>query len=185
MESMDLTPVAQQEHPKFGKVWMSVIPDELTDYYDRNEMTRMDKNFDDFDGPEEPPKNPKYDPDYMLNLSTVMMIKVMKDTLGFSGDSSEGFLIPIDEFIARASQWLRQNFNKPSAEIPTQEIPRKNEVGFAFDTELGTERIQTNKRGPRMVMGGRREGYFNDVIFKMVKLAKEGKQMGATHISVM
>ncbi len=33
-----------------------------------------------------------------------------------------------------------------------------------------------------MTSGGKREGYFNDVIMRMNKIARDGKRMGATHV---
>lgn len=181
MESMDFSPIAKKHHPKFGEIWSSVIPDEKTSYIDYDEMKRQGKTWMDYDDLDGPPKNPNYDPNYELNLSNVMMTKIMNDVLGFSGDSSDGFHIPIDEFLARATAWLRQNLDKPSEEIPTEF--HKREVGFAFDADLGVDRIQP--KGPRMISGGRPEGYVNDVIMKMVKLAREGKKLGATHVSAI
>ena len=67
-----------------------------------------------------------------------------------------------DEFIARATQWLQKNIGKPSQ---------------AQDAEVDD---QPNKI--TTISGGKREGYFNDVIMRMNKIARDGKRMGATHV---
>ena len=90
------------------------------------------------------------------------MVHILSDVLGFQGDSGDGFLIPINEFIARATQWLQQSVGRRSAEVPTN---------------------ITKDDGPTMVDMGRREGYDNEAIIQAVKIAREGKQLGATHMS--
>ena len=134
-------------------------------YYDVEEMQRQGKTMMDYHhADEEPPKNPNFREDLELNLSNSNMVHIMSDVLGFSGDSSEGYLIPINEFIARATYWLRQSIDKPSAEVPIE--------------------ITKGEGGPTMVDMGRREGYANETVMRAVKIAREGKQAGATHIAV-
>ena len=97
--------------------------------------------------------NPNYDPDHDLNLSNANAYEVF-DVLGY--DVYDGS-VPIDEFIARATQWLQKNIGKPSQEQPA--------------TQDGN-----------IISGGKREGYYNDVIMRMNKIARDGKRMGATHV---
>lgn len=165
MESMDLAPVTKKKHKKFPQgVWSSAFPNDWTQYYDIDEVQRQGKTFMDYEYPDEPPKNPNFREDLELNLSNANMVHIMSDVLGFPGDSREGFLIPINEFIARATQWLQRSVGKLSSEVPTE--------------------ITKGEGGPTMIDVGRREGYENQNILQAVKIAREGKQMGATHISV-
>ena len=108
----------------------------------------------------EPPDNPDYDPELDLNLANANMRQVF-DELGY-GDDVEGMNIPIDEFIGRSTQWLRKAINKRSPEEPTT--------------------VDKSGGGATMISGGKREGYFNEVIMLMNKIARTGKQRGATHV---
>jgi len=51
------------------------------------------------------------------------------------------------------------------------------------DPETGLSSISGGHVGPRMISGGRREGYDENNIMRMVKIANLGKEMGATHVS--
>ena len=102
--------------------------------------------------------NPNYDPEHDLNLSNANAYEVF-DVLGY--DVYDGS-VPIDEFIARATQWLQKNIGKPSQ---AQEPETEKTPG-----------------GMTMTSGGKREGYYNDVIMRMNKIARDGKRMGATHV---
>ena len=108
----------------------------------------------------EPPENPKYKPDLDLNLANSNMRQVYGE-LGYS-DDVEGMNIPVDEFIGRSTQWLKKAIGKPSAEEPTT--------------------VDKSGGGATMISGGKREGYFNDVIMRMNKIARLGKENGATHV---
>jgi len=111
-----------------------------------------------FDGDPKDFANPKYNPEHDLHLSNVNAGEVF-DALGYDVYSGS---IPIDEFIARATQWLQKNIGKPSA---------------AQDAE-----VEKTAGGMTAISGGKREGYFNDVIMRMNKIARDGKAMGATHV---
>ena len=102
--------------------------------------------------------NPDYDPDHDLNLSNANAAEVF-DVLGYDVYDSS---VPIDEFIARATQWLQKNIGRPSQ---AQEPETEKTSG-----------------GPTIISGGKREGYFNDVIMRMNKIARDGKRIGATHV---
>jgi len=101
--------------------------------------------------------NPDYRPQYDLNLSNSNACSIM-NILGFKADEYD-YHIEINEFIAVARQWLIKNFGKLSEEIKA---------------------VQEGN----VVYGGKTEGYFNTRIHAMVVLAKEGKEMGATHVSL-
>ena len=109
-------------------------------------------------GDEEPPENPDYDPDLDLNLSNSNMREVF-DELGFGDPDSN---VPIDEFIAFTTQWLKRHIGKRSAEEPTT--------------------VDKSGGGATMIGGGKREGYFNEVIMMMNQIARTGKERGATHV---
>ena len=118
-----------------------------------------DKVYDrGFDGDPKDFANPKYNPEHDLHLSNANAYEVF-DVLGY--DVYDGS-VPIDEFIARATQWLQKNIGKPSA---------------AQDAE-----VEKTAGGMTAISGGKREGYFNDVIMRMNKIARDGKAMGATHV---
>jgi len=70
--------------------------------------------------------------------------------------------IPIDEFIARTTQWLQKAIGKPS---PEQE-----------------PEVDATPGGATMIRGGMPEGYFNQVIKQMNHIARVGKENGATHV---
>jgi len=116
------------------------------------------KNIDKYtDSNTEPPLNPKFDPDLNLTLANANMYEVMSE-LGYDPDIEA----PIDEFIGKTTHWLKQHIGKLSAEEPST-------------TEKGSQ-------GATMISGGKREGYFNEIIMAMNKIARIGKQRGATHV---
>ena len=110
-------------------------------------------------------KDPKpgkdYNPELDLNLANANMREVFA-TLGYPTDLEDSPPFPIDEFIGRTTQWLQKNIGKRSAEEPTT--------------------VDQNPGGPTMISGGKPEGYFNEVIMRMNKIARIGKDKGATHV---
>lgn len=122
---------------------------------DRYQDEVYDRNFD---GDPKDFMNPNYNPEHDLNLSNANAGEVF-DVLGY--DVNDGS-VPIDEFIARVTQWLQKNIGKPSA-------PQDAEV-------------EKTPGGMTAISGGKREGYYNDVIMRMNKIARDGKAMGATHV---
>ena len=82
------------------------------------------------------------------------------DTIGYDTDAT----IPIDEFIARTTQWLQKNIGKRSKEEPS--------------------RVDKQPGGMTMISGGKPEGYYNRIIKRMNEIARDGKKMGATHVGV-
>ena len=136
---------------KPGNTYFSMVTGDEDQYKDEVYKT-------DFDGDPADFKNPNYNPDHDLNLSNHNAGEVF-DVLGYDVYAGS---IPIDEFIARATQWLQKNIGKPSAQEPTT--------------------VDKRPDGPTIYSGGKPEGYFNDVIMRMNKIARDGKQMGATHV---
>lgn len=108
---------------------------------------------------EEPPRNPGYRDDLTLRGSTLNIARVIRD-LGYELEDG-GTSIPINEFLAVATQWLRRNIGRRSAAIP--------------------ERVAAN--GQR-ILGGVDEGYISRQILKASMIAREGRQRGATHVFV-
>ncbi len=109
----------------------------------------------------DPTPNPSYKPELDLNLANTNMRQVF-DELGYSTDIEESPPIDINEFIGRTTQWLQKAIDKPSPEEPVT--------------------VDKNPGGPTMYSGGKREGYFNEVIIAMNKIARIGKERGATHV---
>ena len=140
---------AYKKDPKDN--YFSMVTGDEDRYQDTVYKTDFDGNPNDF-------LNPKYNPQHDLNLSNANAREVF-DELGYDMDSGS---VPIDEFIARATQWLQKNIGKPS---PEQE-----------------PEVEKTPGGMTSVSGGKREGYFNDVIMRMNRIARDGKAMGATHV---
>ena len=136
---------------KPGNTYFSMVTGDEDQYKDEVYKT-------DFDGDPADFKNPNYNPEHDLNLSNHNAGEVF-DVLGYDVYAGS---IPIDEFIARATQWLQKNIGKPSAQEPTT--------------------VDKRPDGPTIYSGGKPEGYFNVLIMRMNKIARDGKQMGATHV---
>jgi hypothetical protein len=109
------------------------------------------------DGSIPPPLNPNFDPDLNLTLANANMYEVMSE-LGYDTEDN----IPIDEFIGKTTHWLKQHIGKLSAEEPST--------------------VEKGSQGATLISGGKEEGYFNDVIMRMNKIARIGKKRGATHV---
>jgi hypothetical protein len=131
-----------------------VFPDEWSDPY----LTDPDDPWGMSD--EEPKPNPHYRNDLTLNM-TNENANALFAALGFVDPDA---LIPIDQFINIATHWLQKSVGKPSGE-----------VAGSMDQQPGR---------PTMIDFGRRAGYLNEKIIKAVKIAREGKARGATHISL-
>jgi hypothetical protein len=112
-------------------------------------------------GDEEAPENPDYKPELDLSLANSNMRQVM-DELGYTTDLEGAPPFPIDEFIAKTTQWLQKAIDKPSPEEPTY--------------------VDKSGGGATMISGGKPEGYYNRVIQRMSQIARTGKQDGATHV---
>jgi hypothetical protein len=125
---------------KPGDTYFSMVTGDEDQYKD--EVYKRD-----FDGDPKDFQNPNY------NAGEVF------DELGYDVYAGS---IPIDEFIARATQWLQKNIGRPSPEQEPQ--------------------VDKTPGGMTSISGGKREGYFNDVIMRMNKIARDGKSMGATHV---
>ena len=134
-----------------GENYFSMVTGDEDQYSDQVHKT-------DFDGDPKDFMNPKYNPQHDLNLSNHNAGEVF-DVLGYDVYAGS---IPIDEFIARATQWLQKNIGK----LTPQQEPE----------------VDKTPGGMTSISGGRRQGYFNDVIMKMNKIARDGKSMGATHV---
>lgn len=104
----------------------------------------------------DPKPNPDYKPELDLTLANANMRQVM-DELGYPTDLEDAAPFPVDEFIARTTQWLQKAIGKPSPEEPSQQ-------------------------DGNMISGGKPKGYYNDVIKRMNHIARVGKQNGATHV---
>jgi hypothetical protein len=109
----------------------------------------------------DPKPNPDYKPELDLTLSNANMRQVM-DELGYPTDLEDVAPFPIDEFIAKTTQWLQKAIGKPSPEQKPD--------------------IVKQPYGATMISGGKPEGYFNRIIKRMNEIARTGKAKGATHV---
>jgi|TARA_B100000073_G_scaffold347776_1_gene363306 hypothetical protein len=120
------------------------------------------KNTEKYMNTDEPaPENPDYKPELDLTLSNASMREVFRE-LGYPTDLEDRAPFPIDEFIARTTQWLQKAIGKPSPEQKPE--------------------IAKGQYGATMISGGKPEGYFNRVIKDMNHIARVGKSKGATHV---
>ena len=95
-------------------------------------------------------KDEPLDTPYMSNAS----MRDFLDTLGYNPDFEDNQPpVPAKEFIARTTQWLQKNIDKPSAYEPTQ--------------------VDKIPGGPTMYSGGREEGYMNQQIKAHNELARK------------
>ena len=160
-ESMDFGVGKAENDPKYGQIWSSVLGGESK--YDFSQHPWNDHSYngwnDETDSYDDPPVNSKYNSDEELNVANTSADEIAQE-LGF--EDAESMHISIDQFLAITTQWLKKNIGKRSSE---QEV-----------------KVDPNPGGPTMVTGGKREGYFNEVIMKMSKIARIGKERGATHV---
>mgnify|MGYP001296913519 FL=1 len=120
------------------------------------------KNMDKYTNPSiEPPENPNYKEELDLSLSNASM-RDLFDTLGYPTDLEDRAPFPIDEFIARTTQWLQKAIGKQSPEQKPE--------------------IVKQPYGATMISGGKPAGYYNRVIKRMNEIARKGKENGATHV---
>ena len=90
------------------------------------------------------------DTPYMSNHS----MRQFLDALGYNPDFEDNQPpVPAKEFIARTTQWLQKNIDKPSPYEPTQ--------------------VDKNPGGPTMYTGGREEGHMNKTIKYHNELARK------------
>ena len=114
-------------------------------YKDPKDPKQMTWTFPDAWAKDEPLDTP-----YMSNAS----MRDFLDTLGHNPDFEDNQPpVPAKEFIARSTQWLQKNIDKPSAYEPTQ--------------------VDKNPGGPTMYSGGREEGYMNQQIKAHNELARK------------
>jgi hypothetical protein len=95
-------------------------------------------------------KDEPLDTPYMSNAS----MRQFLDTLGYNPDFEDNQPpVPAKEFIARTTQWLQKNIDKPSPEEPTT--------------------VDRSGGGATMYSGGREEGYMNQVVKAHNELARK------------
>lgn len=151
-----------------------VFRNDVTSQYDYDHPDfSYDKMIGDYEY--KPPENKNYDPSLDVNLSNVNMQHIMRDILGFKADEY-GYTIPIDTFIKTANQWTMRN-SEPSAATKT-EVER----GMVKRTDPNTG-MSSIGRGATMIGMGRKEGYDQQLVQRMLHVAIKGRQHGATHVS--
>ncbi len=151
-ESMSFNAGHLEKRPD-GNVWTGDV--------DSGDRYHPDVYKADYPYDAEPKANPNYKPELDLTLSNANMRDVFAE-LGYPTDLEEQSPFPIDEFIAKTTQWLQKHIDKRSKEEPTT--------------------VDKNPNGPTMIRGGKPEGYYNQAIMQMNSIARTGKQNGATHV---
>ncbi len=131
-----------------------------------------------------PIKNWAYRPELELNLTNSNMIYIIYEVLGLTNEdyisrNEDGdiysFIIPVDIFLTVTQVWLQKRLGETTGAVPGHEYPRHVKV-------VHDGNVATIHRGPRVFEGGRREGYDEQTVYRMVVIANEGKKNGATHI---
>jgi len=114
-------------------------------YKDPKDEKQMTWTFPDAWSKDEPLDTP-----YMSNAS----MRQFLDTLGYNPDFEDNQPpVPAKEFIARTTQWLQKNIDKPSPEEPTT--------------------VDRSGGGATMYSGGRDEGHMNRVVKGHNELARK------------
>ena len=85
-------------------------------------------------------------------------MREVMDALGYDADDT----IPVDEFIGKATQFLKQSIGKQSPAQPDQ--------------------IDQRQGGGAFIDAGKPEGYYQKAVMAMSKIARIGKARGATHV---
>ena len=116
---------------------------------------------------------------------------IMEDVLGIE-PGEHGYLIPIERFLMKARTWLAQRGRDLTAEVPSyEEEPWEDwedpQMKRGWTSQPGSNVVKMQpktepRRGARVVHGGRREGYDEEIIERMIMIAELGKEHGATHI---
>ena len=124
-------------------------------YKDPKDEKQMTWTFPDGWQNDEPLDTP-----YMSNAS----MRQFLDTLGYNADFEDQSPVPAKEFIARTTQWLQKNINKPSQEIPTT--------------------VDRSGGGATMIGGGKPEGWDNRQVQHHNELARKikSKYPEVTHL---
>lgn len=96
---------------------------------------------------------------YMSNAS----MRNFLDALGYDSNFEDAGPVPAKEFIARTTQWLQKNIDKPSAYEPTT--------------------VDKTPGGPTIYSGGRDEGYMNQMVKAHNEIARKvlAKYTEVTH----
>ena len=113
-------------------------------YKDPKDEKQMTWTFPDGWQNDEPLDTP-----YMSNAS----MRQFLDTLGYNADFEDQGPVPAKEFIARTTQWLQKNIDKPSQEIPTT--------------------VDRSGGGATMIGGGKPEGWDNRQVKQHNELARK------------
>ena len=92
-------------------------------------------------------------------------VREILDALGLDPNFEDAGPIEIDKFINISTAWLKQNIDKPSAEVPTT--------------------VDRSGGGATMYSGGRDEGHMNRMVMQFNKEARRIKQAypDLTHVA--
>ena len=92
-------------------------------------------------------------------------VRQILGALGLDTDFEYAGPIEIDKFINISTEWLKNNINKPSAEVPTT--------------------VDRSRGGATMYSGGRDEGWINRMVMTFNKEARRIKQAhpDLTHVA--
>lgn len=152
--SCDVIPMI--ESTKGGRpVWEPVFSQEEAEFYSYPDGWSWPST-------REPPRNPGYREDLQLNLTHENMKRMMM-LLGYRLDETYGLVLTVDEFLVSGTRWLRGNLNSRSRAIRAPKI---------------------SGGGVVLIQNSVSEADLNRNILKAVKIVREGKARGATHVHI-
>lgn len=149
--------------------------------------------------------NPEFRPELNLNMSNSNAMDVtrfLRDTLKMPvDDGPDGWLVPTKEFVWKVKAWMQKPIGEPTPEIePTDshdpDSPVDPRLGGGPMGDLSAKAKWERKRqgnvvdlkksptGARVIGGGRREGYVEEQLMRMLDIAEEALKVGATHVGL-
>lgn len=149
--------------------------------------------------------NPDFRPELNLNMSNSNAMDVtrfLRDVLKMKvTDDPEGWIVPTKEFVWKVKAWMQKPIGEPTPEIePTDshdpDSPVDPRLGGGPLGDLSAKAKWERKRqgnvvdlkksptGARVISGGRKEGYVEEQLVKMLPIAEEALEMGISHVGL-
>ncbi|MDD4937336.1 MAG: hypothetical protein PHT60_16355 [Acidiphilium sp.] len=98
---------------------------------------------------------------FSINMCNANALDVL-ERLGYPDMSVSDEPVPIEEFLERTTQALRRSIDRPSPALET----RTCQTGY----------------GMAIIIGGRQEGYVEKRLHQLAIMARECRDLGATHL---
>jgi hypothetical protein len=197
-EGMDFWPTRAEKQPNGQVYYVPVFPPEWTDEFHGASREEMDKWMysDEEAGPK---KNIKYRPDLNMHLSNtnaITIVRALEPYLHHHGKTTGqnvkinhedySYNIPVDVFIGACKTYLQGTVGVDEPAIPSHIEPRHiRKTADVIDFKTGIKTPGTSEPvGPMMIHGGRDENYIKTRVMQLLRIAEEGKQMGAEKFSI-